>query len=179
MLNNVEDEICYICHDNNTNQELFSPCACKSKVHEKCLIYWIYNRPKKQSLSCEVCQKKYNNLSMSSFYLNCFNRFYKCLFLIMLFFINYGIGICIFSLWNEEYVTISLRIFLFIFSICIINLLCSCCGIICNLILVNTSCMQCIVAPHICFNKNKYSKSPLIQEIFPQEKKKELVINMI
>ncbi len=181
MLNNVEDEVCYICYDHDTNRKLFSPCSCKIKVHEKCLIYWIYNRPKKLNLICEVCQNKYNNIFISKCYLNCFNRMYKCLFVILLIIINYFIAFSIFIIWDEEYITIGIQIFVFIFVICFSNLICCICGIMWNFIIVDISCMKYFLSPSICFNENKYYKSPSIKETFSQESENEneIEINIV
>ena len=185
MLNNIQDEVCYICYDNNTDRELFSPCACKSKVHEKCLIYWIFNRPKNRNrnrnrnIKCEVCKNEYNNISISRTYLNCFNCIYKCLIVMLLFIINYFITLSIFVLWDEQYVNLGLKIFVFLFVICFINIFCSLCCVIWNLMIVNHSPVRKCLLPSISFNKNKYFESPLIEETFLQQQKNEIVLNIV
>jgi hypothetical protein len=177
--NNNKDEFCYICYDENTNRKLFSPCACKTKVHEKCLIYWIFNRPKDRNIICEVCKNEYNNISISKTYLKCFNCVYKCLFVMLLFIINYFIALLIFVIWHEQYVTIGLKIFVFLFLICFCNLTCLLCGIIWNVMIVNASCMRYFLSSSICFNDKKYFKSPLIKETFSQEQKNKIVIELV
>ncbi len=177
--NNDQDEFCYICYDENTNRELFSPCACKTKVHEKCLIYWIFNRPKDRNIICEVCKKEYNNISISTTYLKCFNCIYKCLFVILLFIINYFLATSIFILWNEQYVTLGLKIFVFIFVLFFTNTLCLLCAGVWNLVIVNSSPLRKFLLPSIYFNKNRYFESPLIEETFSQEQKKKIVINIV
>jgi len=68
---------CWICYDNDNNEDLIQPCDCKGGtrlVHHECLKTWLLERPSmssstssNDSVSCPVCKAKYNVTTEAGF----------------------------------------------------------------------------------------------------------------
>ncbi|KAL6944872.1 hypothetical protein ACO0QE_002314 [Hanseniaspora vineae] len=37
-------KICRVCRDDDSEEPLFSPCHCKSLIHQQCLVNWLKSK---------------------------------------------------------------------------------------------------------------------------------------
>jgi hypothetical protein len=168
-----EYETCFMCYGNNKVQKLYKVCNCNTSVHSDCLIYWIYNRPIKRHLKCEVCLQKYKNVSLTNAYIQSQIIFllYKIVHFLMELYVNYlyMLSLCASFITKTIQKSFILSICLYIFVIFPLNIYVTVLSTLEKKISKNLQYMTQLFKPSIKFKENKYYKfyfkSPLFKNL--------------
>ena len=168
-----EYETCFMCYGNNKVRKLYKVCNCNTSVHSDCLIYWIYNRPIKRNLKCEVCLQKYKNVSLTNAYIQSQMIFllYKIVHFLMELYVNYlyMLSLCASFITKTIQKSFILSICLYIFVIFPLNIYVTILSTLEKKISKNLQYMTQLFKPSIKFKENKYYKfyfkSPLFKNL--------------
>jgi hypothetical protein len=168
-----EYEICFMCYGNNKVRKLYKVCNCNTSVHSDCLIYWIYNRPIKRNLKCEVCLEKYKNVTLTNAYVHSQFIFllYKIIHFFMELYVNYLyiLSLCASFITKTIKKSFILSICLYLFVIFPLNIYVLILSTLEKKISKNLQYMTQLFKPSIKFKENKYYKfyfkSPLFKNL--------------
>ena len=168
-----EYEICFMCYGNNKVRKLYKVCRCNTYVHSDCLIYWIYNRPNKKNLKCDICLEKYKNVSLTNVYIQSQFIFllYKVIHILMELYVNYLhiLSLCASFITKTIQKSFILSICLYCFVIFPLNIYVKILSTLEKKISIYLQYMTQLCKPSIKFTENKYYKfyfqSPLFENL--------------
>lgn len=166
-------EYCFMCYGNNKVRKLYKVCRCNTYVHSDCLIYWIYNRPNKKNLKCDICLEKYQNVSLTNAYFQSQFIFllYKVIHILMELYVNYLhiLSLCASFITKTIQKSFILSICLYCFVIFPLNIYVKILSTLEKKISIYLQYMTQLCKPSIKFTENKYYKfyfqSPLFENL--------------
>jgi len=166
-------EYCFMCYGNNKVRKLYKVCRCNTYVHSDCLIYWIYNRPNKKNLKCDICLEKYQNVSLTNAYFQSQFIFllYKVIHILMELYVNYLhiLSLCASFITKTIQKSFILSICLYCFVIFPLNIYVKILSTLEKKISIYLQYMTQLCKPSIKFTENKiyniYFQSPLFENL--------------